>query len=263
MIYRNLPITKVVDHRSHGVRNAIYVPLYPIAEWFVTNWWFLWHEWRLDRPDSRHNLLAAREGFALPDLSFLPTETRMQLVWRPKPANEFGRVSFLMEGSSILPKDIVNQEIRSFIDAVVQRLDDRGIADAFLADEWQAVLEAERDPDQKSFCEKAARLGNDPFDSEISIASYLEELDDLPQGVVDDFCDAVTLDQIPAGVAAVTGFLSSYNQHPVTGGRWMNLFKEMEVSNGLPPWQYGYQQARRLRSNLGFAGQSRPISFRS
>jgi hypothetical protein len=127
-----VPVTKVEDHRSRGVRDGIYVPLYPIAEWMVSNWWFLWHEWRMDRPDARHNLLSAREGFALPDLSFNPTETRMSLAWRRR-ANQFGRVSFLTEGSRVLFKDVVQQELRSFVDAVVQRLDDQGIAASFLA----------------------------------------------------------------------------------------------------------------------------------
>ena len=179
-IYANeIPVTKVEDHRSHSVRNGIYVPLYPIAEWFVTNWWFLWHEWRVDRPDDRHNLLAAREGFALPDLRFLSTETRIQLVWRPKPASEFGRVSFLTEGCPILRKDVVYQEVRSFIEAVIQRLDDRGIIATFLTQEWQAILEVEKDPTQRRYCEQAARLGYDPFSPDSSIASYIEELDNL------------------------------------------------------------------------------------
>jgi len=247
-------VTKVEDHRSRSVRNGIYVPLYPIAEWLVTNWWFLWHEWRVDRPDARHNLLAAREGFALPDLSFLPTETRMQLIWRPKSATEYGRVTFLTEGLPILPKDVVQREVRSLIEAVIQRLDDRGITTTFLTQEWQAILTAEKDPAQKRFCEQAARLGYDPFSPESSVASYIEDLDNLlPETVIDDFCDAVTLNQIPAGVTAVREFLRSLDEGQ-GAGRWIDLHKELTISNGLPPWQYGYRQAQRLRSRLGISG---------
>jgi hypothetical protein len=250
-----VPITKVEDHRSRSLRNGIYVPLYPIAEWLATNWWFLWHEWRIDRPDTRHNLLAAREGFALPDLSFLPTETSIQLVWRPKPATEFDRISFLMEGSRILPKEVVCKEIRGFIDAVIQRLDDRGVTASFLSQEWHSILEAERDPDQKRFCEQAARLGYDPFNPESSVAAYLEELDSLlPQAVIDDFCDAVSLSQISSGVTAVRDFLGSLEERPPAKGRWANLHGELKISNGLAPWQYGYKQAQRLRSAVGIEG---------
>ena len=250
-----LAVTKVEDHRSHSVRNGIYVPLYPVSEWLVTNWWFLWHEWRMDRPDARHNLLAAREGFALPDLSFLPSETQIHLVWRPKAATEFGRVSFLVEGSRVFPKEAVCRELRRLVDAVVQRLDDRGIANTFLANEWQAILDAEKDPDQRRFCEQAARLGCDPFDPEGSIAGLLEELDSLlPHTLIDDFCDAVTPVQIPSGVRAVRDFLAPLDDHPAAKGDWPNLHETLKISSGLAPWQYGYTQAQLLRSSLGISG---------
>jgi hypothetical protein len=45
---RDEPITKVEAKRAQSVRTGIYVPLYPIAEWIVANWWFLWDEWRAD-----------------------------------------------------------------------------------------------------------------------------------------------------------------------------------------------------------------------
>jgi IrrE N-terminal-like domain len=247
----DVPITKVEDHRSGSVRNGIYVPLYPIAEWMVANWWFLWNEWRTDRPDSRHNLLAAREGFALPDLSFLPTETRTQLLWRPKAASQLDRVSFLVEGSRVLSKETVQQELRGFIEAVVQRLDDRGVDGSFLVGEWNAILEAEKDPDQKRFCEQAARLGLDPFDSERHIEDTIEEIETvLPQTVIDDFCDAVTPIQIPSGVKAVKEFMDSVDALPYEGC-WPDLRASLQISNGLAPWKYGYEQAHRLRSHLG------------
>src|ERR1039458_3812421 len=70
-------VTRVESRRSQSVRTGIYVPLFPIAEWMVANWWFLWEEWRGDAGGPRHCLLAAREGFVLPDIRFLPTETKM------------------------------------------------------------------------------------------------------------------------------------------------------------------------------------------
>ena len=34
-------ITRVLDARAKTVREFVYVPLYPLAEWLATNWWFL------------------------------------------------------------------------------------------------------------------------------------------------------------------------------------------------------------------------------
>ena len=110
-------ITKVEARRMQSVRTGIYVPLYPIAEWMIANWWFLWDEWRAPRGvDSRHNLAAAKEGFVLPDLTFAPTESKMELTWRPSPPAGSGwpssDVLFLSGGSSIIPKALVKEEFR-------------------------------------------------------------------------------------------------------------------------------------------------------
>ena len=68
-------ITRVLDARAKTVRDFVYVPLYPLAEWLATNWWFLTQEInnpeKEDDPDfhRRHALSASREGYAFPDLS--------------------------------------------------------------------------------------------------------------------------------------------------------------------------------------------------
>ena len=43
-------ITRVLDTRAKTVRDFVYVPLYPLAEWLATNWWFLP---RIGEPDER------------------------------------------------------------------------------------------------------------------------------------------------------------------------------------------------------------------
>lgn len=40
----DVPVTRVDDLRARSVRNAIYGPLYPVAEWIVSNWWSLLYE---------------------------------------------------------------------------------------------------------------------------------------------------------------------------------------------------------------------------
>lgn len=253
----NVPVTKVEDHRAQAVRNGIYVPLYPIAEWLAANWWFLWNEWRVDCPEARHNLLAAREGFALPDLSFLPTESRMQLVWRPRPAGEIDRVAFLTGGAQTLPKNAVLDEVRGFIEAVIQRLEARDAGPTYLAGEWQAIRDAEEDPERRRFCEQAARLGVDAFQVDSSLAAGIEELDDLLPGLLlDDFCAAITPGDIPPGVEAVNGFLAHLDEGRTTGAGWARHVAAVEPANGLPPWQYGYTQARALRLRLGIGDQT-------
>src|ERR1017187_3018876 len=243
------PITKV--ERAQSVRTGIYVPLYPIAEWMVANWWFLWDEWRTDGRDGRHSLLAAREGFVLPDLSFLPTETKMEVVWRAGASMTSAGVLFLSSGSNVLAKSLVKEEFRRLVNGVIERLDVRQVEGSYLVQEWRAIQDAERDPEQRAFCEKAARLGCDPFDVEDSVATQIEHIGVvLPEPVVEDFCDAIPLAQMVSGAEAVKAFLDSAAAAASERGRWW------EFQNGLGwqgtgiPWRDGYNEARALRSNL-------------
>ena len=69
-------VTRVLDTRARTVRDFVYVPLYPFAEWMAANWWFLMHE--INNPakegDSgflrRHAIGGDREGYAFPELGW-------------------------------------------------------------------------------------------------------------------------------------------------------------------------------------------------
>jgi hypothetical protein len=43
------PVTQVYDHGANSVRNGIYLPLYPLAEWLAINWWTVFHELEVSR----------------------------------------------------------------------------------------------------------------------------------------------------------------------------------------------------------------------
>ena len=67
-------VTRVLDARAKTVRDYVYVPVYPFAEWLATNWWFLTHEFGSPTKEGdpefhrRHSLGANREGYAFPSL---------------------------------------------------------------------------------------------------------------------------------------------------------------------------------------------------
>ena len=260
-------ITRVEARRVQSVRTGIYVPLYPIAEWIVANWWFLWDEWRVDRPDSRHDLLAAREGFVLPDLSFLPTETKMEVIWKPTGSNISAvspDVLFLSGGSGVFPKALVEKEFRRLVEAVLERLRAKQVRQTYLVSEWQVILDAELDPEQKAFCEKAAHLGCDPFDIPDNVADQIEHLGVLlPEPVAEDFCDAIPLSEMTSGAEAVRRFIDSASATTPQAGRWEELRRALGWQRTGIPWRDGYNEAKALRSRLGLNGPMVPdiVSF--
>lgn len=63
------PVTEVLDERTRSVRNRIYLPLFPLAEWIADNWWFLQAETEIAGSvfdfgfERRHSFQWARDGW--------------------------------------------------------------------------------------------------------------------------------------------------------------------------------------------------------
>lgn len=53
----NEVLTHVDDRRAQTLRDVVHVPVYPLAEWLVANWWFLAYE-------PEHALNRNSSGFA-------------------------------------------------------------------------------------------------------------------------------------------------------------------------------------------------------
>ena len=248
--------TKVEATRSQSVRRGIYVPLYPVAEWMIVNWWSLWHEWRKDGRECGHHLLTAREGFALPDVRFWPTETTMEVTWQPLDSPSAG-VSFLSGGNEVVPKPVVRQEFCRLIQSVLERLESRKVPDSYLAEEWAAIQSAEQDPEQRAFCERAARLGCDPFAMDDQLAHRLEQVGSLlPDGLLDDFCDSIQTAEFTSASQAVEDFLAKARSESPAAGRWSECAAQLQKHASSIPWKEGYQQARALRLHLGLQSTS-------
>ena len=117
-------VTRVLDLRTRGVRNSVYVPLYPIAEWVASNWWRLLYEVRSPRIsarngfDARHRLDAVSEGFALPALSFEPMGETVRLSWAPRELVH-RPLELLGSGAVHLDRDTVEESLVRFVEAVL------------------------------------------------------------------------------------------------------------------------------------------------
>ena len=149
-------VTEVFDHRSLSVRRHIFVPLYPVAEWLATHWWSLLYETEAPgRSDyeSRHNLRFGREGFALPNLLLKPLGERASIEWYPLDLPD-ARLSFPGSGARVVELARVRDRLSDFIDTVIARLDQQGVADTFLHQEWQSIQSVNEE--EASFCRTAA-----------------------------------------------------------------------------------------------------------
>src|ERR1700691_2153611 len=71
-------------------QNELHIPSYYVAEWLAENWWSILFEPRkTEEGDSadfltRHSLLTAQHGFALPSLLFVPVGRAMEVSTGPR-----------------------------------------------------------------------------------------------------------------------------------------------------------------------------------
>src|SRR5947207_420221 len=109
--------SRVLDQEVKTVRDSVYLPLYPLAEWIVSNWWRLLFEIesseRAKDPlyGRRHNLRWAREGYSAPPLSFNAVGELLQLRWEPEVLSHH-RVEFLESGFAYVPLQAVQRSLR-------------------------------------------------------------------------------------------------------------------------------------------------------
>ncbi len=162
-------VTRVLDARAQTVRDFVYVPLYPLAEWLATNWWFLTHEWTGNPAvkEAESCLPSAtcatdRPGglYPFPDLEVVSSGARTLLAWK-RNLSTWTRVEFLEEGQVWTDSNEFRESCADLVDRVIRRLASLGVEGTFLEEEWAAIQTG--DEDESEFCETAAGLGWDPY----------------------------------------------------------------------------------------------------
>jgi hypothetical protein len=267
-------VTEVEDRDSQSARRSVYVSLYPLAEWVAFNWWLLKADARPGMParstssrtiDSplggrsllhRHNLRSAGEGFRWPDLTLVPEGQTTRLVWwRDREVPTTIPIRYIGQGESFLDGKAVETTLSAFVESVLTRLSEQGVAHTTLAAEWDNLKQT--DQEEAQFCLAAARLGLDPYSEAAAIESeILRAADQLGEHVFDDFVDAVSPQQIGAGlewIAEARSLIESQSgpANQIVGRLRADLHRETTVGPRNRPWERGWQQAGRLRQLLG------------
>ena len=160
-------LTRVVDHSVGGVRGCIHVPLYPLAEWLATNWWFLLYESELPigklRPSfmDRHRIGPSREGYRFPDMCLVSDDTSTRVEWKHDRPQWSGLEFLVRDGCEWVDKHEFRQACTHLVNSVIGRLESCRISGTLLQEEWASIQSAEED--ERVFCETAAAIGWDPY----------------------------------------------------------------------------------------------------
>ena len=200
-------VTEAVHDPSQSLRGGVYGSAFPLCQWIVENWWFLLNEpYRFparygsrelaktprDREwVQRHSLLAAREGYSLPDLTLHRDERQVVARWTPdSPAPAHALLRFTGGGETHMAVADAERGLADAVQAVLDRLDGvRAPEVENLREDWAAVAGATEQ--ERKLCEWAARLGIDPFDE----VEFTDELEAVLSGLIADL-DAPTRDDL-------------------------------------------------------------------
>ena len=261
---RDSVITRILDQRAKTVRDFVYVPLYPLAEWLATNWWFLSNEFQNpDRQNDRefqrrHSLSANREGYAFPNLEVISSGARTNLAWK-RYVPQWTKVEFLNHGHTSVDGLEFRHVCSEFIDSVIRRLASSGIEDTLLKQEWDAVQASESDEEELEFCQTAAGLGWDPYDLLDSERDEIFQLAHELEGFVDEAVQALDASSLRAQSSAIASAIQDARQTalPLHRLRDFTIDFRRDVMNALP-WSVGYNWARKLRRELDLGGQPLP-----
>jgi len=261
-------LTRVFDHSARTIRSNIYVPLYPLAEWIVWNWWSILYEpevhWLREQRNysKRHNFRCVGDGIAMPDVEFLTLGEYVQVCWKPSD-HSFQRIGFLGKGKALINRKELTHVLHDFVQSVCVRLDQENIAETWLQKGWDIVQKSMEDPEELSFCKAMAMQGKDPY----TLKPDEEELfiriaDSLPDGVLDDFLFLTDWSKMREGAKWLQNDLDWISQQP---GNWSTLKRiRKEISSpdaGQLPWNQGYELARYVRKKLGINGTRPPSSY--
>ena len=261
VLINDRPVTRVLAEGAKTVREHVNVPLYPLAEWLATHWWVLCHEWgtpeRLYQQEfrSRHSLVAAREGYSLPPLSFQSQGEVVRLEWEAERLPHH-HVEFLSRGHSYMPLSAFQRTVSDFLEAVVARLEELGVGSTLLAEEWATITEM--DSEEQEYCRSAAALGLDPFAIEEPFREQIVEVGErVPAAVRQEFFAATDPKQLPDHARQLDQALDMLQDNRI----------DLGVLRGLPgngsgpqsavlPWEKGYEFARRLRRRLDLGNRA-------
>ncbi|WP_419837108.1 ImmA/IrrE family metallo-endopeptidase [Candidatus Poriferisodalis sp.] len=251
-------LTRVDDKRAQTLRDVVYVPVYPLAEWLVSNWWFLAYEPEnlLNRDDPafahRHRLVTGSDGYAYPDLRLSSAGKLTRLEWERR-ASEWTRLDYRSSGSATLDRDQVLTACTDFVDMVMRRLSACGISSSYLQSEWEAVQTTEHD--EQAFCATAASLGRDPYD-----------LDEREQSLVLDVgtrLGDLRTEALPALDPAdpLAACIAIHEAMEASKSNTLRLADDLVGASRRQvgtdrPWLEGYELARDTRAALGLNGEA-------
>lgn len=258
---KQLILTEVHDSLARTVRPHIYVPAYPLARWFLLNWWRLrWeptpqrrtHQWSM-----AHSLGAVGQGVAWPPLVFSSDGDFVQVEMTSERQPDVAGIRYLNEAVFDVPAAAFERAMDRFLDQVEERLSACGHQNQELRELRSELSEERGDPGLAYACRMQALAGLDPGDAD---EHWLNEVRALS-----DEIGASATDEVMAVLPELGGQVSTAREGVETI-RQSRTEVDLSWVPQRPgtrrpelPWQRGERLAPMVRKRLGL-GEDKPVS---
>jgi hypothetical protein len=241
-----------------GDKNSyLSIPVYHLVEWLALNWWsFLYEPRKLDREDaeqdfrSRHWLGTARNGFALPDVTFSPAGDKIEIVARSA-FLRFAQLNFIESVTASVATDNVRSEFSSFIGQVLARLSEKGIKNSEAHEAWDRVTRTTKE--EEAYCRLIGSMGLSPYVRHPELDVTLEKIaGKISESMLTDLCEATNIGSFNRAAELTDAISQALAQSkPV---RLHDLLKVRRPFDAAPrAYEWGYRATDAARSALGIA----------
>ncbi len=253
-------ITQLSDRESRSLRDDLFIPLYPLAEWIAANWWRLLYECNdLHRRNDLsyeycHYMRYAGDGYFLPDLRIMPCGNEIVFDCIRRADDLY---SFVNSFKTSVPLKDVESEFKKFIELVISRLLHCDIKKTVLQKDWAAINATLRDKEERFFCIAAAQLGLDPYNITEELSDSIISAYELLNNKVElgDYFSAVPQSNLGEITAWMNNVADKMLNNTPKNKTLANIKKEISVvADGETPWAQGYKIANFISKKL-FGGK--------
>ncbi|MGC9562165.1 ImmA/IrrE family metallo-endopeptidase [Brachymonas sp. M4Q-1] len=262
-------LTEGHDRLLQSVRRAPFLSAYHLAEWLAWNWWRLrWEPWKASMEwRLSHEMTSIGSGYIWPHISVLSDGTDVTLCARPTPERQRTPYRYISDAVSVIPGTDFETEVDLFIETVLRRLKDCGVARTNLETVWQSVLEERQDAALYWRRKIEALLGEDPGEMDVNLLQHLlDESRQIGTSAIEEIAANRVEGQAVPDVGALLAHVRRVGTVARSGGRaHVDVCKVREADaqktdvQKTPAWKIGADAAHALRAHLQL-DPDRPVS---
>ncbi len=259
-------VSRAWDKSLESERTSLYLPAFPVAEWITRNWWSLLNELcPSERVPScvvnptymswtkRHCLRSADSALLLPALYLFHDGQSLCAEWQPDRQAAMPNMpgEFITGGTEQLDSHATEESLAQFVIDILSRVE--GVDDdrvRQMTEQWRAIQGA--GDEERGFCTLAGRMGLDPYDPDEMTDELARFFEDAILRPDDPLVRDLTEVAEPSRIRQQWSWATKVGTELGLGPNPMRVPLGLP-SRALPPPEFGYQLARRVRAaaNLG------------